>query len=388
MKVLVLGCGLQGKAAVYDLCQSSLVKEVIAADGDAHALDVMLPHLDRQKLRQVTLEVKDREALVALMKESDVVIDLMPMMLMNQVAEAAIEAGKSVVNTMYRHQYETSIHEKALAAGVTILPEAGLDPGIDLILCSKGVSLLDEVHELHSWTGGIPHPDAADNPLKYKITWTWFGVLLSYDRPSRIMADGQVVDIPAKEEFAPEHLVTFDFPGVGRLEAFPNGDAVRFCEHLGIMDTLKATSRRAMRWEGHTAFWKTLVDLDFLSTEPVPGLEGVSPREFLNKHLEPRLQYKGDEKDLVAMRNVIKGLKDGRPMSITYDMVDTRDLTTGLFAMNRTVGYTASIAAQMIFEGVISEKGLLTAIKDIPHAPMMEALTQRGIVIQEHIERG
>ena len=386
MKVLVLGCGLQGKAAIYDLCQSGQVTEVIAADGDEHALDPIMPHLDQNKLRRVKLDAENHAALVNLMEEADIVVDLMPMMLMNRVAEAAVEAGKSVVNTMYRHQFDQSLHEKALARGVTLLPEVGLDPGIDLILCSKGVNELDEVHELHSWTGGFPHPDAAHSPLKYKIAWTWYGVLLSYDRPSRIMKDGRVIDIPAKEEFSREHLITFDFPGVGRLEAFPNGDAVQFCEHLGIMDTVKATSRRTMRWEGHTAFWKPLVDLGFLSDEPVAGLPGVTPKIFMDKHLEPKLHYRQDEKDLVVMRNVIKGLKDGRQVTLTYDLVDSRDLTTGLFAMNRTVGFTASIVAQMIVNGEITKKGLLSAIKDVPHEPVIQALTERGIIIKESME--
>lgn len=385
MKVLVLGCGLQGKAAIYDLCKSEHVQEIICADANAEILNNFMKFLDRDKIRFEKLDVENVPALSELMRPADVVIDLLPSKYLDHIANIAVESGTHVVNTMYGHQMSKSLNERAIAKGVTILPEAGLDPGIDLILCGYGVKQFDEVHELHSWTGGIPDRNSIDNPLKYKISWTWYGVLLSYYRPAKIMYDRRAVDIPPEDEFKEENVIKLDFPGVGRLEAFPNGDAITFCEHLGIMDTIRSTSRRAMRWEGHCAFWKSLVDLGFLSEEPVPGLRGVSPRQFMDRHLEPRLRYKDHEVDVVVMRTILKGIKDGKERTMVFDMVDRRDLTTGLFAMNRTVGFTASVAAQMIVGGKINRRGLLTAVRDIPYTEMIDALRKRGINIEERL---
>jgi saccharopine dehydrogenase-like NADP-dependent oxidoreductase len=267
------------------------------------------------------------------------------------------------------------------------MPESGLDPGIDLVLCGYGVSQMDEVSELHSYCGGFPEPKAADNPLKYKITWTWNGVLLSYKRSAKIMRDGKIITIPAQDQHAEQWIEVIDFPGVGKLELIPNGDAIIFAEYLGISKTLRSTTRCSMRWPGHSAFWKKLVDLGFLSDEPVKGLSfELTPHQFMVRHLEPQLQYGEGERDIVAMRNTIIGVKGGKKTKITYDMIDMRDMETGLFAMNRTVGYTASIIAQMIVNGEINRKGLLTAVRDVPHERFLEEIKRRGITVTERME--
>ncbi len=167
----------------------------------------------------------------------------------------------------------------------------------------------------------------------------------------------------------------------------PNGDAVIFAEYLGIAKTIRSTSRYTLRWPGHSEFWKKLVDLNFLSDEPTRGLPGeTTPHQFMIKHLEPQLQYRDNERDIVAMRNVMIGLRQGVATKMTFDLVDQRDLETKLFAMNRTVGYTASIVAQMIVKGEIKGTGLLTPVKDIPYKRFLGEIGKRGIVIQEKVE--
>jgi lysine 6-dehydrogenase len=391
MKVLVLGsAGLQGKAVVYDLCRSPAVKEIVCLDSNLAALRKFERHLDKAKLRQHELDVRDKKALVELMRGVDVVIDVLPVAFMGPVVEAALEAGVDAVNTMYGHQLPEGIHERAMAENIIIMPECGCDPGIDLILCGYGASQLDNVSELHSYCGGFPEPQAIDNPLKYKITWSWHGVLLSYKRPARIMRDGEVILIPAKDQFAEKWIDVIDFPKLGKLELIPNGDAVIFAEYLGISENMKSTTRCTMRWPGHSEFWRKLVDLDFLSDGPVKGLPTeLTPHQFMVKHLEPKLQYKDHEKDIVAMRNIIIGNRasDGAKIKLTFDICDYRDVETGLFAMNRTVGYTASIVAQMIVNGEIKGSGVLTPVRDVPYERAIEELRKRGIVINQSTEK-
>ena len=376
MKVLVLGCGLQGKAAVYDLSKSKDVSKIVCVDLNINNIYEYSKFLDMKKIELQKLNIMKRMELIGLMKNVDIVIDLLPSKFLDYIADTAIEAGVNSVNTMYGHQKK----------GVTIMPEAGLDPGIDLILCGHGVRQFDEVHELNSFCGGIPEEDAIDNPLKYKITWNWDGVLKSYKRPAKILRNKKIVDIPACEQFNMQNIEIVDFPGVGRLEAFPNGNAIIFAEHLGILPTLINTSRRAMRWSGHSEFWNKLIQLGFLDDEYVKGLDyKLTPHEFMSKFLEPKLQYKHNERDVVVMRNKISGIKDGKKKTIIYEMVDYRDLETGFFAMNRTVGFTVSIIAQMIAKRTINNKGLLTAIKDVPYKEFIYELKKRGIKITESI---
>jgi lysine 6-dehydrogenase len=389
MRILVLGgAGLQGKALLYDLSRSPDVKEVLCADRDLSSLSPFKKFLDMDKIRLHVVDVTERRNLVSLMREGfDVVIDVLPMAFLGDIAEAALEAKVHLVNTMYGYQMPKGVHERALEKGILIMPESGLDPGIDLILCGYGAGQLDEVCELHSYCGGIPEQEAADNPLKYKISWTWKGVLSFYKMPSRIIKDGRIIDIPGSDLHSEEWIQTIDFPGVGLLELIPNGDALAFAEYLGLSKTLRSATRCSMRWPGHSALWKALVDLHFLSDEPVKGLPcEITPFQFMVNHLEPQLHYKEGERDLVLLRTIVSGKKEGRKIKITYDLLDRRDLETGLYAMNRTVGYTASIVAQMVGRGEIKGRGLLTAIRDIPYKPFLTEIRKRGICITEKVK--
>ena len=389
MRILVLGgAGLQGKAVLYDLSRSRQVKEVVCADMNLAPLAPFKTFLDMDRIRLRHVDVTDKNALVSLMSEGfDVVIDVLPAGFLGKVAEAAIEAKVHLVNTMYGHQLPKGIHEKALDKGIILMPESGLDPGIDLILCSSGISQLDEVTELHSYCGGIPEPKAATNPLKYKISWTWQGVLSFYKMPARILQDGQVIDISPEDLHSETWIKTMDVPGVGEVERILNGDAVTFAAAMGLSKTLRNTTRCTLRWPGHAALWKALIDLNFLSDEPVKGFPfEITPHRFMVNHLEPQLQYNEGERDWVVLRTIVAGRKGGNGLRITHDLFDMRDLETGLFAMNRTVGCTASIVAQMIAGSEIKATGLLTAIRNIPCARFLDEIRKRGIRITEKVE--
>ncbi len=401
MNVLVLGgAGLQGKAAIYDLSKSFSVERIVCADQNPDALKPYLHLMDASKIFFAKVDASDTAALTSLMKGCvagssstasafDVVIDVLPVRYLPNVCAAALEAGVNVVNTMYGHQVPDWFHAKAVERGIAFLPEAGLDPGIDLVLCRYGCSQLDEVHELHSMCGGIPEPAAIDNPLKYKISWTWNGVLLSYKRPAVMMRDGEVITVDPKDQHAPGWVATTIIPGVGKLESILNGDAMEFAEQLGVARALRNTTRSTLRWPGHSYLWKTFYDLGFLSDEPVPGLGGgVTPHEFMVHHLGPRLQYGPQERDMVVMRTIVGGVKGGEPARLTFDLVDSRDLATGFMAMNRTVGFSVSICAQMLARGEIKGRGLLQAVRDIPPRRFLDELRKRGITITETMETG
>ena len=112
----------------------------------------------------------------------------------------------------------------------------------------------------------------------------------------------------------------------------------------------------------------------------------VSPHQFLVHLLTPRLQFRPKERDIAIIRTHAWGLKNGRKLSVTCDLTDYRDLDTGLFAMNRTVGYTTSIAAQMILSGTITKPGVLSPARDVPATKVLEELKNRGMHIERRIE--
>ena len=386
MRILVLGgCGIQGRTAISDLARSQDVKEVICADAKLDALDLIKDFPGMSKVQPEVLNAADPDNLADLFSRADVAIDLLPRHYTPQVCQAAIQTGVGVVNTNYAGSI-SNLADQARKAGVSIMPECGLDPGIDLIIYGEAGRRFDELHVIKSYCGGFPEKSACDNPINYKISWTWEGVLSSTKRDSRAIKNGRVVDIPGARQHDPEFIHSIEFPGLGQLEAIPNGDAVLFTDLLGVTATIKETGRYSLRWPGWSAFWHPLKQLGLLGDKPVAGLPGdVSPIQFLDKLLGPRLQYRDNEKDLVVMLNVFEGLMDGKQKRLTSRLLIERDPDTGLMAMSKGVGFTASIVAQMIAKGQISEKGVLAPSIHVPYQPFMNELSRRGIQVKEEV---
>ncbi len=382
MRMLLLGCGLQGRAVMSDLDRALTVDHVTCVDADPNRVGAELARMNTPKFVANTLDVRDRAALTRLMQSGfDVVIDMLPRQHVRTVAEATIESRVHLVNTYYDTAL-AGLDAAARAAGIAILPEMGLDPGIDLLMAAEAVRRFENVTRLMSYGGGIPEPGADDNPLRYRISWTWEGVLNSYARPARLIENGQVVDVPAAGIFDPQTMRTVHIEPFGELEAYPNGDAVSYAQRLGIADSAAQAGRYALRWPGHCAFWQVMARLGFLSATPQDRLRGVSPRECLARLLEPQLQYGPRQRDLVVLRVEAGGTGAGTK-SLTLELVDYRDLSTGLMAMNRTVGFAASIAAQMLASGAIERRGVLSPVRDVPWAPFVSELAARGIAIVE-----
>ena len=119
------------------------------------------------------------------------------------------------MNTFYVVPELRELAVEADKRGVAILPEFGLDPGIDLVLLAEAVRALDEVEDISTYGAGIPEREAADNPLKYKVSWTFDGVLKAYRRAGRVVRDGKVVTIGETEMFAPENVHEVEIEGLG-----------------------------------------------------------------------------------------------------------------------------------------------------------------------------
>lgn len=387
MNILLLGVGLQGRAALYDLVRSAEVERVFAADADQAGLAAYVEQLGSDKVTPLALNAGDPEQLAAAMAEVDAVIELLPPAFHAVTARAAVEQGIHWVNASYPNSEIEALDEQAKTAGVALLPECGLDPGIDLLLAAQVLRELDEVHEFYSYGSGVPEPAAANNPIAYKISWTFDGVLRGYRRPGRVVTGGRITPYSDREQFEPRNVHLIDVAGLGKMEAYPNGDVVPYLEALGILDSVREAARYTTRWPGHVAFWKTLVDLGFLDDEPIE-VEGarVSPRAFVRELLEPQLQYADDERDVAFLRVEASGLKEGEPRRVVYELVDYRDLESGLLAMQRTVGFTASIAAQMLVRGDIEETGLLSPLTDVPAALILTELETRGVHVRRSIQ--
>jgi saccharopine dehydrogenase-like NADP-dependent oxidoreductase len=394
MKAMVLGMGLQGKAVIHDLESNGLIKEIFAADifpteQSRSEAEAYIQKKGYSKTKTIKLDVfKEMDLPMAFSsRDINVVICMLPIGLALTAARAALDAGIPFVSSNYTYDL-IQLDDLAREKKGIILPEMGLDPGIDLILGRLATDQLDTVHGFYSYGGGVPAPEIAhDSPIKYKISWIFDGVLAAYVREARQIKNGKLLVVPGHEIFKKENVHEIEFAGIGVLEAYPNGDSERYVKIFGLSDELKEMGRFALRWTGHSNFWRTMVALGLLDDAPINiNQADIIPREFLSKCLAPRLQYKADERDIALLRVEAWGIKEGKKMKITYDLIDYRDMESGLFAMNRTVGFTSSIGALMILTGKITQTGVLSPVRHVPPHEFINELKARGFQINCKIE--
>ncbi|RUT82488.1 MULTISPECIES: saccharopine dehydrogenase family protein [unclassified Mesorhizobium] len=386
MKIAVLGgLGLQGRAAIADLVASDGVEEIVCVDTAADGPARLAGLTDLARVRFVVPEGAIGPALATVLDDVDAVIDLLPQPLMRQAVQAAIATRTPLVTTNYAKSI-ADLAPAAEQAGVSIMTECGLDPGIDLVLYARAARQFDSISSIDSYCGGIPEPKAMAKPLCYKVSWNFDMVLVSQNRDSVMIEDGKRVAVPAGQQHDNPFIHEIEVAGLGKLEAFPNGDALHYVEMLDAAKALRRSGRYTLRWPGWSAFWAPLKELGFLSEDKVPGTSN-SPREFLGRLLGPQLQYGPGEKDLCVMRNVFSGLEGGRAKTVTSDLIIERDLVSGLFGMSLGVGYPASIVAQMLARREITRPGLLNPLLDVPDIRFFDELAKRGITVSETVAR-
>ena len=401
--VLQLGYGMQGKASLKDILENKLVSKVMVADISDEIWS--LPEkINDARVVPVKLNMKDEHSVFELMKESDVIIELLPGEYALPAAKLAAEAGVSIVSAMYLfnpgEQNETKrklqreeisrLNETAKSKGITILEEFGMDPGIDLVLGAKAVKEFDEVKVFHSYGAGFPELNASYNPIRYKFTWSVIGVMRSYLRPARIIKNGRVFEIPAESMFDEDNmhfikLSEFD----SKLECFANGDSVTFSEIFGLDKTISSMGRYICRWPGTGAFWSVMAKSGFLSNVPIMTPNGeITPDSFCANLFggQEQFRYSEDERDVALIRSDVRGYRDGEPLRVVLQIIDSRDLRSGLTAMQRTVGFPMSIGAQMILDGRISQRGIVNPVS-VPFAPFIEELEKRGIAYTSMTEK-
>jgi len=380
---MVVGVGLQGTAAIMDLAAQPDVQQIWAVDRRAEALDALIARVPSPKIRPLVAQAEDEAALRPALRASQGLLALTPPAQRAPLARWAVQYGLHYVDASYPIPELDALGPQAAARGLALVPEAGLDPGLDLLLSQRLLADLDEVERWHVYGAGIPAAEAAQPPLRYKISWSWEGVLRAYRRPARVVRAGQPVDIPGDALFAPEHCFRLTLPELGELEAYPNGDVTLYLRDAGkAWHPRLDAGRYSLRWPGHCALWHAWVQLGLLRETPIL-VEGqpVVPARCLGQLLEPQLQYGPQERDLALVRVEVVGRRGAQRWHRVAQVLDYRDLETGLFAMQRTVGFTAAIVLMALLRGQIPGRGLLRPLRDVPAQLILHALEARGITV-------
>jgi lysine 6-dehydrogenase len=268
---------------------------------------------------------------------------------------------------------QKELDAKARAAKVTVVPDCGLAPGMVNILSQYGIEQLDVVSSVKIYVGGLPqHPEP---PLGYQIVYSLEGVLDYYTTLSRVLRNGKRTLVKALSEREP---VVFPKP-VGELEAFhtAGGLSTMALRYEGKISTMEY---KTLRYPGHAHIMEAIRELGLLELEPV-NVKGVKvvPRDLAVAAMGPRLT-KPESRDLVALRVVVEGTKNGAPKRLGWELLDYFDEARGISAMERTTGYSLSITGQMQASGQLP-KGVHTPDECIPAEKYIAELAKRGVKI-------
>ena len=230
--------------------------------------------------KAISLDVEDEKALDEAVSKANIVISLIPYTYHAIVIKSAIRQKKHVVTTSYISPAMRELEDEVKEAGIVVFNEIGLDPGIDHLYAVKTI---DEVHKAKgkitsflSYCGGLPAPENSDNPLGYKFSWSSRGVLLALRNSARYWKNGKIEEI-ASEDLMSAAKPYFIYPGFA-LVAYPNRDSTFYKERYDISEA-QTIIRGTLRYQGFPEFVKVLVDIGFLSDDPVDYLSPESNKK-------------------------------------------------------------------------------------------------------------
>ena len=437
-KVLILGAGLVAKPLVRYLLDQPDFKVEVASRTVSKAVKLIDSHPDGEAKE---LNLKDEEGLKKEIADSDLVISMVPYGFHPKVAKFCIDFGKHMVTTSYVSETMQNLDSEAKNAGILILNEVGLDPGIDHMEAMRIIHEVEEkggeIQSFTSFCGGLPAPEANTNPFGYKFSWSPIGVLLAGKNSAQYLKDGQQVLISAEDLFKDYAII--DIEGLGEFEGYPNRNSLPYIQLYRIQST-ETMLRGTLRNKGWCPTMKKMVDLqlldeeekewgditykDFirrlmdnpaeedikkalsahlsigedsdiiqrlewlglLSDEAITVLNG-SALDILGARMLEKLQYEEGERDMIILQHqFIASYPDDKKEKITSTLIDF-GIPDGDSSMARTVGLPAAIATRLILEGKIEMTGVHIPVIPKIYTPILQELKGMDITFKEKREK-
>jgi lysine 6-dehydrogenase len=382
----VFGAGMQGVAAAYDMAVFGDAEQVLLLDQSKQQAQETAARLNGLLGREVAvgeeLDVRDGGVVEQRLKGIHCTLAAVPYFFSPSIALACIHAGSHMCdlggNTTITRRV-LSLDLEAKAAGVCIIPDCGLAPGLSNTLAVYGMSHVDEVDSVHIRCGGLPQDPKP--PLFYKVVFNIAGLTNEYFGEAVFLRDGQVVKVPT---FTGLEEIDFDSP-VGRCEAFVTSGGTSTCPWT-FAGKVRDYDYKTVRYRGHYERFKVMRDLGLLDMEPV-DLHGtkVIPRDLFHAVVAPRLAFPND-KDLVVLRVTVRGRKDGHEQKMVLEVMDFEDEKLGFSAMQRTTGWSASVVAIMMAQGEV-KPGATPLEVAVDGRRFVELFKKRGIRFTESVQR-
>jgi lysine 6-dehydrogenase len=344
MRVTVLGAGLVGGAIARDL---ALEKgwTITAVDRAPQLLE----KLKKQgSIRTVLTDLGEADALKAVIADADLVVSAVPGSMGYETLRQIIDAGKDVVDISFFGEDPFELDVLAKQRGVTAVVDCGVAPGLSNVIAGYVQSNMEKVDAYVCYVGGLPR--VRSWPYEYKAVFSPRDVLEEFTRPARLVEHGEMVVRPALSE-----VELIDFKGVGTLEAF-NTDGLRSLARTMDIPFMK---EKTMRYPGHANLVRAFRDSGFFGTEAIDvGGVRVKPIDVTARLLFEQWRMGEDEEDLTVMQVMMDGHNDGRRVRRDFFLVDGFDKATHTTSMARTTGYTCSIVARQVLQGMFTRKGI------------------------------
>jgi len=380
---MVVGAGRQGVAAAYDLAKFGDAGRVILADLDGELANQSARRvnqlLGRSVAEAMALDVRDERAVRRALKGYDVALSAVPYFFNMALTRAAIANRVSFCdlggNTdIVRQQH--ALDGEARDAGVRVIPDCGMGPGMGNTLAVYAMSLLDKAEDVYIYDGGLPQHPAP--PWNYQLTFSIEGLTNEYYGGMTVLRGGKLTHIPCFTEFE-----KVDVPPLGELECFfiAGGASTAPWTFAGKLQTYEL---KVLRYAGNFAQLKAFSDLGLFETKPV-HVDGkdVVPRHVFHALFEPQVRAEVI-KDVCIIRVRAVGTKDKAAAEATVEIIDFYDEATGFSAMQRTTGWHLSIVAAMMARGETPLGSLPMEVAVPGHAFVREA-RRRGFRIRESI---
>ncbi len=386
------------------------------------------------------LDVQDEAQLTSFVDECDIAVSLLPFAYHPLIARLCVARRKDMVTTSYVSPEMQQLDESARAAGVTIVNEVGVDPGFDHM---SAMRVIDEVRRrggrivaFRSYCGGLPAPEANDNPFGYKFSWAPRGVLLAGRNRASYLHNGRRIEVPAHRLFRDMHIQEIE--GLGDYEAYPNRDSISYIDIYGLqgIQTMYRGTLRNMGWcdcmfnygklgllsldeigvagRTYAEFTRSLADCGPSEDLPagIAARLGIPPRAFPILNLEwlgmlsdrkfkvdriapldaigelmfEKLVFRPGERDMLIMHHDFRvEFPDGRREHKVAQMIDF-GVPFGDSAMSRTVGLPAAIATDLVLAGSIQARGVLRPTTPDIYNPMLDELSALNIESRERTE--
>lgn len=381
MRIVVLGSGMMGRAIAYDLSNYSNFENITVTDRDKKVLKSVEDDLKNQEINYDILNVEKKDNVKQYFKNFDIAISALPYKYNFDLAKTAIETNTHFLDLGGNNEIvekERSLFKNAQKRKVTIIHDCGLAPGLSSVIVRNVVEQFDTIDYVKIRVGGLPiNPKP---PYNYQIVFSPNGLINEYLEDSLILDHGKILH---KESMTDLEEISFPEP-FGIMEAFLTSGGCStlpytYKNKIGYLDY------KTIRYPGHCEFFKPLLDFGLGSENPINiGEKTIIPREILIKFLLKSLPK--NEKDVVLLKVLTRGLKDEKKVDLEYTMIDYYDEKNNITSMMRTTSYPTSIIAQMIENNTIKEHGVFGCEEIIPCSPFFRELMKRNIKIQKEIK--